>query len=325
GMRRDTSACHTLLRQALTSGRESGTGYMFRWLLLGLPRMLATALQAGIETEYARSLIQRFDIAAESPETEEWPWPIMIHALGRFEITINGAPLLFRRKAPKKPLEMLKYLVAQRGRDVDAPSLTDALWPDADAGAAKDSFEVTLRRLRKLLGRDEAVVLRDGKLSLDTKSCWVDTWAVERLQQRTEELLRGTHVGGVPAAALHALVERTLNLYPGHLLPGNEELPWMLGYRQHLAGQVMRYLSTVAQRWEDEQHPERAERLYQRALELDPVAEPMYRRLMDLQARQGRKAEALATYTRCRHMLSRILCTKPSAETEAVERRLTSS
>ena len=324
GARDDVPRCQELLRRALNLGRETNSAYLFRWLVLGLRRMLAKALQAGIESESARSIIQRFGIAAESAEIEEWPWPIKIYTLGRFEIEINGAPLRFGRKAPKKPLEMLKYLVAVGGRDADGTSLGDALWPDAEGGAAKDSFETTLRRLRKLLGRDAALVVSNGRLSLDTKVCWVDTWALDRLQSRTEEILREPRGAGVHVAELRALADRTLRLYAGHLIPG-EESPWLLGLRQGIAGKFLRYVSTVAQRLEDEQEQARAELLYQRAIELDPLAESMYRRLMVVQARQGRRAEALATYGRCRQMLSRNLGTKPSDETEAVRRSLAPS
>ena len=44
--------------------------------------------------------------------------------------------------------------------------------------------------------------------------------------------------------------------------------------------------------------------LQARELELDPLAESLYRQLMSLQSQQGRRAEALETYRCCRHLLS---------------------
>jgi DNA-binding SARP family transcriptional activator len=43
---------------------------------------------------------------------------------------------------------------------------------------------------------------------------------------------------------------------------------------------------------------------------------------MILQGVQGRKAEALETYRRCRQMLSAVLGVQPSAETESAHRSL---
>jgi ATP/maltotriose-dependent transcriptional regulator MalT/DNA-binding SARP family transcriptional activator len=322
GARNDVPRCQQLLRRALILGRETNSANLFRWLVAGLRRMLAQALQAGIESETARSIIQRFSISPESAEIEEWPWPIKIYTLGRFEIEINGVPLRFGRKAPKKPLEMLKLLVAAGGRDVDATSLGDTLWPDAEGGAAKDSFEITLRRLRKLLGRDEVVVMSNGRLSLDTKICWIDTWALDQLQHRTEELLREVRDAPGHVAELRALLDRSLRLYAGHLLPGAESFGWVLSQREGIAGKFLRSVNRVAQRLEEEQEQAKAELVYQRVLELDPLAESTYQRLMIVQARQGHQAAALATYGRCRQTLLRSLGTKPSNETEAIRRSL---
>jgi LuxR family maltose regulon positive regulatory protein len=38
---------------------------------------------------------------------------------------------------------------------------------------AQSAFSTTL----KLIGHKEALQLQDGKLSIDQKYCWIDTWA----------------------------------------------------------------------------------------------------------------------------------------------------
>jgi ATP/maltotriose-dependent transcriptional regulator MalT/DNA-binding SARP family transcriptional activator len=320
--RKDVPASHELLRKALALGRDTHSSHLWRWLVRGLPRMLAVAITSGIESAFACSIVERFGVTAESPEIEDWPWPIKVYALGRFAVVIGGAPLHFGRKAPKKPMEMLKYLVAQGGVDVDVSALNDALWPEAEGGAAMDSFDVTLRWLRRLLGRDDAITLTAGRLSLNSKTCWMDTWALDELQRRTDDLLASAGVGPLPGAELEAAIERTFRLYPGHLLPGTDEQPWVFRYRQRLAGKFLRHAAAVGDRWEHQRELAKAAELYQRALELDPVAEALYRRLMVVQSRQGRHAEALATYRRCRQMLLAVLSTTPSAETEVVHQEI---
>ena len=63
------------------------------------------------------------------------------------------------------------------------------LWPDVDGDAAQRSFDTTLHRLRKIMGDDRVLVLRDGKLSLDGRYCRVDVWAFERLLGQSQRLL----------------------------------------------------------------------------------------------------------------------------------------
>ena len=56
--------------------------------------------------------------------------------------------------------------------------------------------------------------------------------------------------------------------------------------------------------------------LYQRGLELDSLAEPLYRRLMVCHQQRGDRAEAINVYRRCRDSLSIVLGVRPSTETE---------
>jgi LuxR family transcriptional regulator, maltose regulon positive regulatory protein len=57
-------------------------------------------------------------------------------------------------------------------------------------------------------------------------------------------------------------------------------------------------------------------------LEIDNVAEEVYRRLMSCYVRSGRPAEALRVYRRCQEMLSLVLGIAPSAETDALRRSI---
>ena len=58
------------------------------------------------------------------------------------------------------------------------------------------------------------------------------------------------------------------------------------------------------------------------ALEVDNLAEAVYRRLMVCQRELGDPAGALTTYRRCRELLSIVLARTPSAETEAIRQTL---
>jgi DNA-binding SARP family transcriptional activator len=62
--------------------------------------------------------------------------------------------------------------------------------------------------------------------------------------------------------------------------------------------------------------------LNRRALELDPLAEPLHQHLIKNLHALGRTAEALQAYQRCRELLSITFGVEPSPATQALHRML---
>ena len=124
-------------------------------------------------------MIRMFRLKPPAGAPDLWPRPIRIHTLGRFEVLVDDKRLEFSRKVPKKTLALLKALVAYGGQEVSEQLLCDALWGDEEADAAGQALGITVVRLRKLLGSNEAVVQQGGKVSLDRSLCWVDAWRFE--------------------------------------------------------------------------------------------------------------------------------------------------
>lgn len=165
---------------------------------------------------------------------------VEIRSLGGFAVTIGGEPLAFARKTPRKPLSLLKAIVALGRPAVCEHRLTDALWPDAEADAAHQAFSMALHRLRKLLGRHDAVVLRDGRVCLDRHLCWVDACALERLAAEADH-----HPERDPAQTLR----QALALYRGDFLADDDE-PWVFAPRERLRDRFERLVSHQAGRLE---------------------------------------------------------------------------
>lgn len=315
-LRRGDDTYRASLAEGLALGRREGYLTNYLWWPPMMSRLAAVAIDTAIEPDYVRHVVAARGLPPdETLAADSWPWPLKIRALGRFEVQREGAPIAFRGKAQKKPIELLKALVALGGESVDASRLAAALWPDAAGDAAKVSFDSTLYRLRKLLANDAALVLNEGKLSLDRRQCWVDVWAFERIVREAE--------ASATADAAAAIATRLLDSYPGHFLAADEDQPWALGLRDRLRSKLVRTVLALgktlqaAARWED------AITLYQRALEHDNLAEDLYRGLMVCCRELGRLSEALQAYRRCRDLLSVVLGLQPSAETEAVRQSLT--
>ncbi len=92
--------------------------------------------------------------------------------------------------------------------------------------------------------------------------------------------------------------------------------------RDRLRGRFQSYALRLGEHWESIGDWRRASALYQRVVELDPLAEVFHRRQMICLEAQGLRAEAIEVYRRCRQMLSVSLGIAPTSETDATYRRL---
>ena len=218
-----------ILQKALMMGRKEGYFYTYIDYPSGIARLCAKACEAGIEVEYVQELIKRLNVIPEKSSLylEKWPWPLKIYTLGRFELLKEGNPIQFSRKAQQKPLALLKVLIAFGGKEVREDQIEDALWPEADGDSAHHSFEMTLHRLRTLIGHPESLEFKDGRLSLDPRYYWVDVWAFERLfeeaDSKRKERLTESSI---------ELTQKAMGMYKGPFLAGEIEQPWVISIRE---------------------------------------------------------------------------------------------
>jgi len=316
-------AALTPLRAGLKVGREAGLGGVFAWYPGFLELVTAKALEAGIETQYVRELIRKNRLLPGDAhlDLEQWPWPVRIITLGRFEIVAAGKPVPFSRKGQKKPLLLLKALIALGGRDVPEEKLTDILWPEAEGDLGHQSFATNLRRLRKLLGSEKAVLLHEGRVTINSRYCWVDAWAFERIVGRFD---RGETDGASPGRGAEParLAEKAIRLYRGAFLADDAFCSCIETTRERLRSMFLRCVTKECRQSEAAGEWEKAVDCCRRGVEVDDLTEEFYRCLMASYVRQGKKAEALAVYHRLRKVLSAILRVTPSRETEALYRSL---
>ena len=304
---------HDALRAASTAARANGSDALFRWLAGALPPLLGEALGAGIEPDHVRVLIRKLDVAPDPAHADAWPWPIRVRTLGPFAIEIDDVELRPRGKPPRRPLDLLRFLVAAGGSNVPASSVLAALWPSGE-GDALHAFESALHRLRKLLGRDDALEYVDGQLTLNPRLAWVDMWAFDRFVERLED--------DAPREPERTTIDALLRLYRGHFLADSPDAPWALGPRERLRSKLVRALCVLGDRCERAGDWDEAVRIYQRGIEIENLAEELYRRLIVAHRALGQPASALQTYRQCRQMLSVMLGVQPSASLEALHRSI---
>jgi DNA-binding SARP family transcriptional activator len=304
------------LGRALAVGREYGLVNIWGWHPAASARLCAVALAHGIESEYVRELIRRRGLRPDPASTylDQWPWPLRVVTLGRFEIRRDDQLLPSRRKAQRRPLTLLKAMIAFGGERVSEDRLAEALWPDAEGDAAQRALATAVHRLRRLLGDDKVIRRQAAQLSLDREVCWVDTWAVERLlaeAERTEGLAELARLGG-----------RVMALYADRFLADETDAPWATPLAARLERRVVSLLGSLGARHEAAGEWSKAAEYQERRLDFDPTVEDATRRLMTAYHRLGRRGDLVAVYRRCCRALE-AAGTAPSPETTALFKRLT--
>ncbi len=262
-----------------------------------------------------------FSDHTESPACPYVHWRqdkrLRIFTLGRFSVVVDSRPLHYGRKAPHKALTLLKALIATGSREVSAAQLATMVWPDKEGDRAMQAFDTTLLRLRRLLGDGNLLRLQDGRLSLDSQTCWVDTWDFERHMNAVHALLARKPQGReLKDVAMHS--RRILAIYQGHFLGHDEATCWSVSTRERLRGKCTHHLLEVGRLWEQQGHWSEAMRCYRKGIDTDELIETFYQRLMVCLMATGRATEAMAVYRQCRQILSIILGLPPTTQTESI-------
>ncbi len=281
-----------------------------------LSALCALALQHGVTPTFTLELIQRRKLRPPSVAAEYWPWPLKIQTLGQFTLKVDNKPVTFAGKVPKKPLALLKALIAYGATDVAENVLTDALWPDDDADAAHDAFNVALHRLRKLIPNGGIILrLQDGKLSLDGDACWIDCRAFEYVVAAADD---------APGTGEEAMTtwQRAMSLYRGRFLNEERDEPWALSARERMRSKFNRVVTRYARALTDAEREPEALLCYQRGIETDDLAEEFYQGVMRCALAQNSHAIGLAAYQRLERILSLGLGVKPSAASQSLRQLL---
>ncbi len=313
----DREAARECLRRGFGLMASVGIYGNCSWIPQMMGIVCAEALSAKIEAEFVAKLILGKKL--EPPrDTEVWPWPVKVYALGRFLVLTNDEPLHFARRPQYRPLELLKAIVAAGPNGVRTDALVAKLWEDSDGDAAARACTVAIHRLRKLLGDEASIRIDAGIIRIDPGVCWVDAFAFDR---GATDALSALDNGATTTAAAQSVAR----LYSGRFLGGEIESPWAVTYRDRLHAKFQRLVVKLGRVYEDNGSRVAATDLYRHALEVDNLQEEVYRRLMICLRGQGEIAEAMNVYRRCRNLLSIVLGVAPSAETEAVARTLHTS
>jgi DNA-binding SARP family transcriptional activator len=239
-----------------------------------------------------------------------------IQLCGRLKVDIDGehvTPLLRGRQGRV----LLAYLVLKNGEPATRGELIEAIWPESlpiDPGAA---LRTQLSHVRQALGA-EAVAGRETIELRLPEGTWVDLQAAHHAANAADAAL---HSQDLRDTWVHGHI--ALNIAGRPFLSGFDA-PWVTAVRDDMAELELRAREVIAQAGIGLGGSEIAvaERSARALIRAAPFRETGYLYLMQALVASGRTAEALRTYDDLRRMFSTELGIAPSAELQALHRRL---
>ncbi len=236
---------------------------------------------------------------------------LTIKALGRIRVDSREGPL-GGSWLQQRPGQILKYLVCERDRVVQAEEIAESLWPSSGREALS-SVRHFIHALRDKLepGRPPRVassfiVTVRGGYAINRRHVKVDA---DLFTAAVRDGLGAVDQGDDEAAA--ALLELAMSLYRGDLLEDERYAEWTMAERDRLramATDSVRALGRISLARGD--HAGAAKQL-ERLSEFEPYDSDVQRELLRVLLLAGRRSEALRRYSTFRARLAREFKTEP--------------
>lgn len=246
---------------------------------------------------------------------------LRIYLNGEICLTRDGRLWREDRLPGRQGRLVFAYMVIERARVVSRGELADSLWPQNLPAAAEVALSAIVSKLRAMLadaglGR-ETVPARSGGYQLQLPAgSWIDIEAALEAVHLAEAALQSSSPRAAygPAVVASAILRRPF-------LPG-EEGAWVDGRRDSHRKDLLRALDCLAEIHGAIGELSLALRAAEEAVELEPLREAGYRRLMLVHDAAGNRAEAVRVYARLQALLQRELQTTPGPETRRVYRQV---
>ena len=100
--------------------------------------------------------------------------PVVVQALGRFRVLRGGEPVALGAWQSRKARDLLKMLVARRGRPTPRDVLMEALWPEQSPGPLGNRLSVLLSTVRGVLDPEKRFE-QDHFVGADKSAVWLET------------------------------------------------------------------------------------------------------------------------------------------------------
>jgi ATP/maltotriose-dependent transcriptional regulator MalT/DNA-binding SARP family transcriptional activator len=217
---------------------------------------------------------------------------VVVQSLGRFRVLLSGEPVPLGAWQSRKARDLLKILVARRGRPTPREALMEALWPGQSPGPLGNRLSVLLSIVRGVLDpgkrRDQ-----DHFVGSDKNAVWLDaanlSVDVEEFLRASEDALR-LHRTGVGVAVSRLTAAEAV--YAGDFLEEDAYEDWALAMREEARATYIAVARALAETAAARGDVDATTRYSLRVLERDPYDEPAHLGLVAALDAAGRHREA---------------------------------
>lgn len=236
---------------------------------------------------------------------------LTIKALGRIRVDSREGPL-GGNWLQQRPGQILKYLICERDRVVQAEEIAEALWP-AGGREALSSVRHFVHALRDKLepGRSPRtpsrfIITVRGGYAINRRNVRIDA---DTLTEAARGGLDAANRGEDEVAA--ELLELAMSLYRGDLLEDEPYAEWAMAERDRLRALATRCVRTLAGLALARSDRSAAIGHLERLAEFEPFDSDVQRELLGALLAAGRRSEALRRYTTFRARLAREFQAEP--------------
>jgi DNA-binding SARP family transcriptional activator/predicted ATPase len=239
-----------------------------------------------------------------------------IRLLGDFSLIYNGQQVI--NLITMRLQSLLAYLVLHYGVPQQRQHLAFLFWPDATEAQARNNLRQLLHQLRQAFPAVEQFLSADTHTLhwYRVTSFYLDVAEFEQTLTFADAATRRHD-----QLAFQAALEKADNVYRGELLPGCYD-EWILPERERLRQRHTQALEQLLGLFESQGNILTAIRYAQRLIDLDPLSEDRYRRLMRLYALNNDRASALRVYQSCVSTLQREMGIDPDPVTRQAYEQL---
>jgi ATP/maltotriose-dependent transcriptional regulator MalT/DNA-binding SARP family transcriptional activator len=221
--------------------------------------------------------------------------PVRIQALGGFRVLRAGEPVPAEEWQSRKARDLLKVLVARRGRAVPREALMEALWPDEDPARLSNRLSVALSTVRTVLDPDRR---HPGDRFVTADKHVV---ALAHVPVDVEEFLAAAAAGldryarDERAEAL-SLLTAAEAAFTGDFLEDDPYEDWAVSLREEARAAYLAVARTLARAAAEAAEHDQAVRYHLRVLERDAYDEEAHLGLVGTLVAAGRHGEARRRY-----------------------------
>jgi two-component SAPR family response regulator len=224
--------------------------------------------------------------AMDAPEKST----LRVLGLGPLQVFVNDEAIDSTAWGSARPRELLVYLLMHpEGRTKEQVGLI--FWPEASSAQLRNSFHVTLHRLRKALRNPDWITVSNDRYRVDASIvAEFDVANFERDVAMARRALKRKEDGAASA------LERALSLYRGDLLDGEPAGDWHLEHHDRLQRVFVDGLMELGAHLSAEDRHAKAADVYRRVLTRDDLHEDAALALMQSHALLGERAQAIRFY-----------------------------